>query len=123
MNPYFEALLPIISLIITTLVGIGTVYIKKRFDISLDVADREAMHSALQTGVNAAISKISNEKIKEIVLAPIEDIDVKKAKNVIVEDAIAYAKTSVPGAIDRLAPGTGILTSIALSKLEQILRK
>ena len=110
MNPYLEAFLPIISLVITTMLGVAVAYIKKKYDIDVEVADRQALHSALQTGIQAAIQK--SERV-------VDPAYINKEK--IISEAVSYAEKSVPDAVRRLEPTPEVMAHIALSKLAQIL--
>jgi hypothetical protein len=62
--------------------------------------DREALHSALNTGIKSA----------EATTLPASDR---------VQYAINYAHKSVPDAIKNLAPSHEVMTKLALSKLEE----
>jgi hypothetical protein len=130
MNPYFEALLPILSLVITTLFGLGVAYLKKRYDIQVEVADRDALHSALTTGVQAAVARINAPKVqpptphvppKSQTIAQPAPVYMPMDHDEVIQDAISYASRSVPEALLRLNPPAGILAEIALSKLSQVL--
>ena len=75
---------------------------KTRWGIEIEARHREALHSAMMSGIRAAISRgVSGPEA--------------------ISEALKHAATSVPDAISALKPGAGVLASIAESKLREVL--
>lgn len=73
---------------------------KDRWGIEIEAKHREALHSALMSGIRAALSKgLSGQEA--------------------VAAAIAYAQDSVPDAMERLGPSIQVLSSLAEAKLRE----
>lgn len=102
--PYLTDL---IGAIVTALLGYAVTLLRARFGIEIDAKSREALHSALTTGALLGLAKLGISADKENVATL----------------AVDYAKSSVPGALARLAPSDEVLTNLALSKVQQIVNK
>jgi anti-sigma factor RsiW len=102
LTTLYTELLPILLQLIGALLGIllmrAAATAKARWGIEIEARHREALHSALMSGVTAALMKgLSGKEV--------------------VDAAIAHAARSVPDALAALAPSTEVLTSLASSKL------
>ncbi|MDO5631117.1 MAG: hypothetical protein Q4G22_04695 [Paracoccus sp. (in: a-proteobacteria)] len=75
---------------------------RDRWGIEIEARHREALHSALMSGIRAAILK-------------------GLRGDAAVDMAIAHATASVPDALSRLQPSADVLISIATAKLEEVL--
>lgn len=92
-----NALVGLILLIVTMGVNRGLGFLEAFTGIRIEAAAREALHSAIKSGVEAALLE-----------GPDAGFEVIKAH------AIYYAQQSVPDAIARLVPGDGVLDRLAL---------
>ncbi|WP_442771944.1 hypothetical protein [Paenirhodobacter enshiensis] len=52
----------------------------------------------------------------------IAKLGVTASKEEIAAASVAYVKASVPGALAKLAPSEGVLSALALSKVEQVMQ-
>lgn len=99
----FEAVRPLITEILLMLAlalgGLVAAWLRQKFGIEIEQKQREALHGALVTGLNASLARRGAPDIGE---------------------AIDYAQRSVPDAIAGLKPPPHVLTEIALSKLPQV---
>lgn len=98
-----DFVLPVVGAAVAT--GIAWVAAKANAKLGVDIEakHREALHSAIMTGIRLALSKghIGNAAIRE---------------------AQEYAKRSVPGAIGKLKPSREILSDLAAAKLQEVMR-
>lgn len=81
--------------------------IKRLTHIEMESYHRDALHLALETGVRLAIAKVLRDGVS--VDARISDIK---------EQAVAYARKSVPDAIEYLSAQFETLLDLAESKIE-----
>lgn len=104
MSVFLSMFLPTILQIISAILGVLLISItgvaKQRWGIEVEARHREALHSAIMSGIRAALSKGGDGPD-------------------IVEAAIAHARASVPDAISALSPAPGVLASIAEAKLRE----
>lgn len=101
---YWE-LLPTLLQVIGAILGIllmrAANTAKTRWGIEIEARHREALHSALMSGIRAALSRgVSGQDA--------------------IREAIRHAGNSVPDAISALKPGSGVLASIAEAKLREV---
>jgi hypothetical protein len=80
--------------------------------ISIEARDREALHSAIMTGVNGALGKISG-------LIGGRAVDVHST---VLAEALRYVLASVPDAVRRFGLGEDRLREMIAAKLAQIER-
>lgn len=73
-------------------------YLKANFNITLEQKDKDAIHSALQSGVRAALQE-------------------GLTQSAAVTFALRHAQKSVPQALERMQPTVAVLENIALSKI------
>ena len=92
-----NALAGILVLVLSVLINRGLGALEAFTGIRIEAAAREALHSAIKSGVEAAVLE-----------GPGAGFEVIKAH------AIYHARQSVPDAIARLVPGDGVLDRIAL---------
>lgn len=105
INALIAPYLPdLIGAAVTALLGYAVTLIKAKTGIEIDARHREALHSALTTGALLGLAKLG----------------ITADKAALAEAAVTYAKTSVPGALARLAPSDEVLTNLALSKVQQV---
>ncbi len=97
-----EALLPYVVAGIVSVVslawGYAAVYAKRKWGIQIEAIDREALHSAIATGVDLVTDK-----------GLTRDQRIEAVKD--------YVAKSVPDALRKLAPPPDVLTGLILSKL------
>lgn len=109
--PLITALLPylatLLSLLATAALGWLATLLQKKVNIDLTQSSRDALHSALTTGINLALSKLQPEGGKLT-------LDVKDKT---IAQAITWAETSVPEAIQHFGLTPDALRSMVASKL------
>lgn len=93
-------LLSFLAVLVTVTLGWAARAIQRRTGIALEEKDMVALHSAITTGVQAALNKG----------APSDPA--------IVRSAVEYAQKSVPEAMHRLKPSVEILRSLAEAKAQ-----
>ncbi|MER5171574.1 hypothetical protein [Thioclava kandeliae] len=98
LAPYIMQLL---ALAVTALVGWIAAEVKKRFGVEIEAKHREALHSALMTGAQLALSRLG----------------AAAGTTALTQAAVAYAKTSVPDAIAKLGPSAAVLQDLAEAKV------
>lgn len=101
LAPYLPDL---IGAAVTALIGYAVALIKAKTGIEIEAKNREALHSAMTTGALLGLAKLGVTARKEEIAAA----------------SVAYVKASVPGALAKLAPSEGVLSALALSKVEQV---
>lgn len=101
-----KLLLGAIGIVLTILINRVAGAFEAATGIRIDAAHREALHSAVQSGIEAALEE-----------GPEAGLDEIKAH------AIAYAHRSVPDAIKHLVPGDGILDDLALRYYREALQR
>jgi hypothetical protein len=110
----WDALSPILAdalaiLLSAVIAWVANVF-RQKFNIEIEANQREALHSALTTGVHAALQAVGGTVAG---LLPITKAD-------IISSAIEYTKKSVPDAIAGLKPTPEILTTLATAKLNAV---
>lgn len=99
LSAVLPALLDIAGLFLAALLSWLALKAKQKFAIDIEAAHRDALHTALMTGIRNALQKgIGGEGAVKL--------------------AVTYATQSVPDAIHNLAPAEPILQAIARAKLE-----
>ena len=105
INTLIAPYLPdLIGAAVTALIGYAVTLIKAKFGIEIEAKHREALHSALTTGALLGLAKLGVTASKEEVAAA----------------SVEYARSSVPGALARLAPSNEVLTNLAMAKVQQV---
>jgi len=92
-----EALLGLFGIILTIIINRAAGAFTAATGIAVEREAREALHSAIKSGIEAALAGGPDEGIEQI-----------KAH------AIFHAQQSVPDAIEQLVPGDGVLDRLAL---------
>lgn len=90
--------LEIIGVTLSAVIASAAGYAKRKWSLDIEARHRDALHSALLTGIKMAMAR---------------NLDTGKA----VDLAIDYARLSVPDAIKALKPTEGVLASIARAKI------
>ena len=90
--------LEIIAVGLSAIIASAAGYAKRKWGLDIEARHRDALHSALLTGIKMAMAR---------------NLDTGKA----VDLAIGYARLSVPDAIKALKPAEGVLASIARAKI------
>ena len=98
LQPYLAETL---ALIFTGLLGIITAAVRKYLGLQAEAILRDALHRALTTGVTQATSS---------------------APDTIAEQAVEYARRSVPDAIKRLGASPDVLIDLARAKIREAFR-
>ncbi|WP_374290232.1 hypothetical protein [Paenirhodobacter enshiensis] len=105
INATIAPFLPdLIGAAVTALIGYAVALVRAKFGIEIEARNREALHSALTTGALLGLAKLG----------------VTASKDEVAAASVAYVKSSVPGALARLAPSDEVLTNLALSKVQQV---
>lgn len=81
--------------------GWAALVAKKRFGLDIEKRHQDALHSALMSGVRAALQK-------------------GLTGNAVLNAAVDYARASVPDAIDKLSPHGRVLFELARAKLDEV---
>ncbi len=76
---------------------------RERWGIEIEARHREALHAAAMSGLLAALSR-------------------GKAGDAAIDAAIDHVTASVPDAVDKLAPRSGVLRSIVEGKLREVIK-
>lgn len=93
--------LEILGVALSAIIASAAGYAKRKWGLDIEARHREALHSALLTGIKMATAR---------------NLDTGRA----VDLAIDYARLSVPDAITALRPIKGVLESIARAKLVEV---
>lgn len=108
MEQFYTAIAPslleISGVVVAGAIGWAATYAKRKWGLEIEAKHRDALHSAIMTGVQSALTK---------------GLTGLSAQSY----AIEYAKRSVDDAIKALKPGPAILSDLARAKLEQATRK
>ncbi|MDS9468224.1 hypothetical protein RGQ15_11665 [Paracoccus sp. MBLB3053] len=104
MDAFMHAVLPqlleIAGLILTAVLTWAAAKAKAKWGIEIEARHREALHSAIMTGINLALSK---------------GLTAQAA----VDAALDYATKSVPDAIGALKPSAETIADLAKAKLQE----
>ncbi|MDS9467363.1 hypothetical protein RGQ15_07215 [Paracoccus sp. MBLB3053] len=100
MHAVLPQLLEIAGLILTGVLTWAAAKAKAKWGIEIEARHREALHSAIMTGINLALSK---------------GLTAQAA----VDAALNYAVKSVPDAIGALKPSTETIADLAKAKLQE----
>ena len=106
LGQIYTAVLPPLVLLLGTLLGHviakAAAAAQERWGIEIEARHREALHSAIMSGIRAALGR-------------------KLSGTAAIDAAISYAAISVPDAMVKLAPSRAILTDLAGAKLREAL--
>lgn len=112
MNELIDQLTPHIIEIVAAVIGLLAVrafaYLKAKTGIEIQARHREAIHSALATGVSWAFAKASKNEVAAAA-----------SREEILDLVVDYVKRSVPDAIGALKPSPEHLRDMAIAKVEQ----
>lgn len=97
-------LLELVGVIVTLLLGIMTREAKRRWGIEIEAKHREALHLALMTGARVALMKDETLSAQDVASA-----------------AVAYAKRSVPDAMNALKPRADVLVDLATARAKDVM--
>lgn len=95
--------LTVIAAILTQIISAAARVAKDRWGIEIEARHREALHSALMSGIQAALGRGLRGQAA-------------------IDAAVSYAQRSVPDAMARLRPDTGLLVNLAGAKLVDVLK-
>lgn len=95
-------MLQVISAIVGLIIAWAAATAKQRWGIEIEGRHREALHSAIMSGIRGAL------------LA-------KLPREAVVSDALDYARASVPDALKALKPTDAVLNRIAEAKLKEVM--
>ena len=101
-----QVVLPIVATITTALIGWAATAAKQRWGIEIEARQREALHQALMTGAQLALTRLGPQASQAALAA----------------EVIKYAQGSVPGAISGLRPTGGVLSDLALAKIATLIK-
>ncbi len=87
------------SVILMAVITWSARWFQRRTALEIDARHREALHSALMSGINAALSQHEGRG--------------EAARKAIIGAALSHVRLSVPDALEHLAPTEKVLTSIA----------
>ncbi|MDZ5448974.1 hypothetical protein [Labrys sp. ZIDIC5] len=102
--PYFEAA---VAALLTALIAWAAQAIQKWLGIQLDQSSRDALHSAAMTGVNMALSRLSQSAANLTF----------DAKSAVIAQAIEWVESSVPDALKHFGLTPEQLEALIESKL------
>ncbi|WP_323781909.1 hypothetical protein [Leisingera sp.] len=107
LNDILQELMPVLvsglSVILSALIGAAAHKANRRWGLDIEARHREALHSAIMSGIQAAIEEGPEE-----------------AAEVLISSAVDYARASVPDAISRLHAGDLVLQRLARGKLVEV---
>lgn len=110
----FAALQPYIvdgaGVLITAFIGWAATKFSAKTGIEIDAKHRDALHSAIVTGINLGLSRVG-EKIEG---KPVT------ASNAVVADAMNWVNKSVPDALDRFKVTPDTLRTMVEAKIPQV---
>lgn len=110
LTQIYTQLQPALIDIVGVLIGAAILYvsnmIRQKTGLEIEARHREALHSALMSGVQAGLRAGPTA-----------------ARDVLIERAVAYAQASVPDAIRKLGPRDFILRQLAESKVNEVLTR
>lgn len=101
-----NAIIGLIGVVLTILIRRGAAMIEVATGIRIEQSARDALHSALKSGIEVALAEGPDAGLDEI-----------KRR------AVDYAHRSVPDAIAALVPGDGVLEDLALRYYREALGK
>lgn len=110
LEPYVTM---VVSAAVFALLTYVTALIKKWTGIKIEAAQRDALHSALMTGV---ASELASRGVKAGAV-------LLEQKGGVIQSAVEYAEKSVPDAIKNLAPSRQVMSDIAASKITLLAEK
>ena len=104
MDAFITALTPhlleLLAAILTLIIGWLAAQARARWGVEIEARHREALHSALMTGVRHALARGVHDQ------AAVAEVEVN------------YVRTSVPDALRALRPGPQQLVDVANAKLQ-----
>lgn len=115
-----QVFLPIVGTVLTGAITWGAAALQKRTNIQLQQKDMDALHSAVMTGVTAALVRKGITPGGLASGAPISPTDVAAR---ISSDVIMHVSRSVPQALKRLEPSTQVMENLIFSKLGEVFNK
>lgn len=108
VEPTITAVASAIVLFLITLLA-NTV--QKYLKVSIDASNRDALHSAIMSGINLGLDKVGGK-------VNAANLDVK---NAVVAEAINWVETSVPGALAHFGITPDAIAALATAKLQALL--
>ena len=109
MDAFLTALAPylleLLAAILTIIIGWLAALARARWGIEIEARHREALHSALMTGVRHALARGLQER------------------EAVAEATVDYVRTSVPDALSALRPGPQQLIEMAEATVERRLTR
>lgn len=100
LNAVIPQLLEIFALILAAVLTWAAAKAKAKFGIDIEARHRDALHSAIMTGVRLALAN-------------------GMSKEAVVTAALDHARLSVPDAINALGAGKTVLINIAEAKMQE----
>lgn len=97
-------LFEVLGLIFTALIGLAVKRLRDWTGIEIEEKHQRALHAALMTGARAAIMR-----------------DAQISREMVVREAIEYAKESVPDAMAALKPKADVLVDLATARAKDAL--
>lgn len=97
--------------ILMVLVGWVAISIQKKTGIDIEAGHRDALHSAIQSGLGLGLSRIGAFLPKDLI----------STKNAVIDAALSYIVKSVPDAIAHFGLSDGKLEKLIEAKLEVML--
>ena len=101
-----EALLGVFGILLTIIINRAAGAFTAATGIAIEREARDALHSAIKSGIEAALARGPEAGLEEI-----------KAH------ALFHAQQSVPDAIEQLVPGDGVLDRLALRYYREAMEK
>ncbi|GAB1361992.1 hypothetical protein MASR1M32_12280 [Rhodobacter sp.] len=107
LSTLYSAILPTLLQCIGAILGLllirATTYASTRWGIEIEARHREALHSAIMSGIRAALSKGLTGQAA-------------------VDSALVYSAGSVPDALAALDPSASVLQQLAEAKLSEVMK-
>lgn len=102
ISAFLPTLIEIASLLVMAWLVRLSVFMKEKWGIEIEARHREALHSAILTGIRAALEK-------------------GLTRDQVITAAIEHVSASVPDAISALRPASGVLENLIAAKLKEVL--
>lgn len=103
LNLILPHLVDLAAILLSIVIGRAAIYAKDRWGMDIEAKHREALHSAIMSGVQAAV--LSGRDGETAILS-----------------AVRYARSSTPGAIKALKAADSVLEDLAAAKLASVKR-
>lgn len=108
LQELLPAITAVVMAVVTGLLSLLTAWLREKFKIEIEARHRQALHSALETGVGL----VTDALMKKIGESP-----ASVAVDDLASRVVAYTRSSVPDSIRQLLPSSEQLIAMATAKL------